>query len=158
MRWGYVPSVTQPTPSATVLALWGALASRDWEAIPALLADDCIYFDVPVGPTGSARGPQDIVKRLKIGLEPLARYTNHDGVLVANGQDVLYEHSETWTWDTGEIALLPFVTVHKVRNGKVAVWKDYWDYATLLNAAPADWLDRMAGADTSWLFDATGLV
>jgi limonene-1,2-epoxide hydrolase len=146
------------TDTQVVNALWDALAARDWDAIKPLLTPDAIYFDVPVGPHGAARGPDDIVKRLKIGLEPLADYTNHDGVLVSDGQNVLYEHSETWTWDTGEVAVLPFVTVHEVRDGKVSLWKDYWDYATLLNAAPQDWLERIAGADTSWLFDATGLI
>jgi limonene-1,2-epoxide hydrolase len=142
----------------SVLALWRALAARDWDALLPLLADDCIYYDVPVGPSMAARGGPDIVKRLKVGLGPLVSYTNHDGVIVGNGGDVLYEHSETWTFDTGEIAVLPFVTVHKVRDGQVTVWKDYWDLATLQNQAPADWMDRMAGADLSWHFDATGLV
>jgi len=141
-----------------VLALWKALSDRDWEGIPPLLSDDCIYFDVPVGPAVSARGGDDIVKRLKIGLEPLTAYENHTGVLVSDGVNVLYEHSETWTFDTGEVAVLPFCTVHKVENGKITIWKDYWDYPTLQRQAPADWLERMAGADTSWHFDATGLV
>ncbi len=145
-------------PADIVRSLWAALARREWEALVPLLSDDAIYFDVPVGPSASARGPQDIITRLKIGLAPLADYTNHEGVLVSDGENVLYEHSETWTWDTGEVARLPFVTVHKVVGGKVTLWKDYWDYATLLSAAPADWLERMAGADTSWRFDATGLA
>ena len=150
--------MTPRSNSETVLALWQALAARDWDAIPTLVSDDCIYLDVPVGPSVSARGGADIVKRLKIGLEPLKDYTNHNGVLVENGEDVLYEHSETWTFATGEVAVLPFVTVHKVVDGKVTIWKDYWDYATLANQAPKDWLESMAGADTSWHFDATGLV
>jgi limonene-1,2-epoxide hydrolase len=152
--------VTEPNSpnSDLVLSLWRALAAREWDAIPPLLSDDCIYFDVPVGPTHSARGGADIVKRLKMGLEPLTDYTNHDGVLVANGEDVLYEHSETWTFNTGEIAVLPFVTVHKVVDGKITIWKDYWNYATLLNQAPKDWMERMAGVDTSWSIDASGLI
>ncbi|EUA42495.1 putative limonene-1,2-epoxide hydrolase [Mycobacterium xenopi 4042] len=43
-------------------------------------------------------GPDDIVKRLKVGLEPLAGYDNHDGLLLCSGSDVMYEHSETWRW------------------------------------------------------------
>ena len=61
----------------------------------------------------SARGPDDIVKRLKMGLEPLAGYENHDGLLLSNGSDVMYEHSETWTFETGEQGVLRFVTVHQ---------------------------------------------
>lgn len=142
----------------TVLGMWQALSDRDWDRIKTFLADNCIYADMPVGPTAAARGPEDIVKRLKIGLEPLAGYVNHDGVLVANGEDVMYEHSETWNWPTGETALLRFVTVHKVTDGKITLWKDYWDMGALVNFAPASWMQDFATADMSWIFDATGLI
>ena len=142
----------------TVLGMWRALSDRDWEKLKTFIADDCIYVDMPVGPAAAARGPEDIVKRLKVGLEPLAGYENHDGVLVTNGVDVMYEHSETWNWVTGESTVLQFVTVHKVRDGKITLWKDYWDFGGLVNHAPADWMDELAKADTSWMFDATGLI
>ena len=142
----------------TVLGLWRALSARDWESVKSFLSDDCIYADMPVGPTLAARGPEDIVKRLKVGLEPLASYTNQDGLLLTNGSDVMYEHSETWTWQTGETAQLPFVSVHKVSDGKVTVWKDYWDLGAIANSAPPSWTESLAAADTSWVFDATGLI
>ena len=142
----------------TVLDMWHALSDRDWEKLKTFIADECIYVDMPVGPAAAARGPEDIVKRLKVGLEPLAGYKNHDGVLVTNGVDVMYEHSETWNWVTGESTVLQFVTVHKVRDGKITLWKDYWDFGGLVNHAPADWMEELAKADTSWMFDATGLI
>ena len=142
----------------TVLGLWQALSGRDWEAVTTVLSADCLYVDMPVGPTLAARGPDDIVKRLKVGLEPLAGYENHDGVLVSNGSDVMYEHSETWRWQSGETAVLQFVSVHRVDDGKVTLWKDYWDFGGLANSAPPDWLENLAKADTSWVFDATGLI
>ncbi len=148
--------------SETVLGMWAALSRRDWEAVKTYLAEDCIYVDMPIGPTAAARGPENIVKRLKVGLAPLASYENHDGVLVGNGADVMYEHSETWGWATGETAVLPFVTVHRVedRDGtpKITVWKDYWDFGGLHNHAPPLWMQELATADTSWMFDATGLI
>ncbi len=142
----------------TVLGMWHALSDRDWDKLKTFIADDCIYVDMPVGLVAAARGPEDIVKRLKVGLEPLSGYENHDGILVSNGVDVMYEHSETWNWVTGESTVLQFVTVHKVRDGKITLWKDYWDFAGLLNNAPADWMEQLAAADTSWMFDATGLI
>ena len=141
-----------------VLGLWQALSGRDWEAVKTFLSADCIYVDMPVGPTLAARGPDDIVKRLKVGLEPLAGYENHDGVLVSNGSDVMYEHSETWNWKSGETAVLQFVSVHRVEDGKVTLWKDYWDMGGLTAHAPPTWLEDLSKADTSWIFDATGLV
>lgn len=143
---------------AVVLGMWNALSNRDWETLKTFIAEDCIYVDMPVGPAAAARGPEDTVKRLKIGLEPLAGYQNHDGILVSNGEDVMYEHSETWDWVTGEQAVLQFVTVHKVRDGKITLWKDYWDFNGLAAHAPADWMEKLATSDMSWMFDATGLI
>ncbi|MDR7167245.1 ketosteroid isomerase-like protein [Nocardia kruczakiae] len=142
-------------PRAVVLRLWAALARRDWDAVAASLTEDCIYLDVPTGPTLAAKGPADTVKRLRIGLAGLAEYTNHDGLLVAEGPDVIYEHSETWVWPTGERAELPFVSVHRVRDGRVSLWKDYWNFETLASAAPSTWLADFAAADMSWIYDAT---
>lgn len=139
----------------TVLGLWQALSDRNWDAVKTFLSADCIYIDMPVGPTLAARGPDDIVKRLQVGLEALAGYVNHEGLLVSNGSDAMYEHSETWTWASGETALLKFVTVHRVVDGKVTLWKDYWDMNSLVSQAPPDWLETLSKADTSWVFDAT---
>ncbi|MGB3481419.1 MAG: limonene-1,2-epoxide hydrolase family protein [Mycobacterium sp.] len=146
------------TPREVVVGMWRALSARDWEAVKTFLADDCIYLDMPVGPTAAAKGPDDIVKRLKIGLEPLAGYQNFDGLLVADGPDVMYEHSERWHWAGGETALLQFATVHKVVDGRITLWKDYWDMGALANHAPPSWMEDFATADMSWMYDATGQV
>jgi limonene-1,2-epoxide hydrolase len=142
----------------TVLGMWAALSARDWETVKSFLAEDCIYLDMPVGPTAAAKGPEDIVKRLKVGLEPLSSYENFTGLLVAEGADAMYEHHEEWHWATGESAVLRFVTVHRVENGKITRWKDYWDMSALASHAPPTWLEDFANADMSWVYDATGVV
>jgi limonene-1,2-epoxide hydrolase len=141
-----------------VLGMWRALSARDWEGLKTHLSDDCVYLDMPVGPTAAAKGPDDIVKRLKIGLEPLASYENFDGLLVQNGRDAMYEHHEEWHWASGESAVLQFVSVHRVEGGKITLWKDYWDMSALANHAPPSWLEDFATADMSWVYDATGEV
>ena len=143
---------------ATVLGMWKALSDRNWAAMKPFLAENCIYVDMPLGPAAAARGPEDIVKRLQVGLAPLSGYENHDGLLLSNGTDVMYEHSETWNWVSGESAVLQFVTVHKVIDDKITLWKDYWDFGGLANHAPADWMEQLQAADMSWIFDATGLI
>jgi limonene-1,2-epoxide hydrolase len=144
--------------SDVVLGMWRALSARDWAAVPTFLSQDCIYLDMPVGATAAAKGPVDIVKRLKIGLETLAGYENFDGLLLADGEDVMYEHSEVWRWAGGESALLRFVTVHRVTDGRISLWKDYWDMGALANHAPPTWMADFATADMSWVYDATGEV
>lgn len=142
----------------TVTGLWKALSDRDWDSLKTFLSDDCIYLDMPVGPAAAARGPGDIVKRLKIGIEPLAAYENFPGLLLADGKDAMYEHHEEWHWKTGESAVLQFVSVHRVEHGKITLWKDYWDMGALANHAPPTWMADFANADMSWIFDATGLI
>ena len=153
-----VESSQEAQVEAAVHGLWAALSVRDWQAVQSYLSPDCLYLDMPVGPAAAARGPVDIVKRLKIGLEPLASYENFTGLMVSNGADVMYEHREEWHWATGESAVLQFVTVHRVEDGKITMWKDYWDMGALADHAPPTWLDDFANADMSWVFDATGLV
>ena len=138
---------------------WDALYGRDWSAIRSFFDDESIYYDVPTGPTSAARGAAGIEARLRLGLDGLAGY-DHGPARVATGENglVVTEHAETWQWDSGESVTLPFVSVQQVRGDVIAVWKDYWDYGTLINAAPAAWMDRLANADLSWLFDATGVA
>jgi limonene-1,2-epoxide hydrolase len=140
-----------------VLGLWKALSERDWDSVRSLLSDDCLYVDMPM-PATAARGPENIVTRLKIGLESLASYANHDGLILSNGVDVIYEHSETWGWHSGETVRLAFVSVHRVEDDKITLWKDYSDFNTLLSAAPPSYVEGLAAVDTSWVFDASGLV
>ena len=141
-----------------IRSLWSALAARNWSDVAALIAADCIYYDVPVGPAAAAKGPADVVARLRLALEPLAAYTNSEGRMVAESGNVMYEHSERWEWSTGETVVLPFVSVHRVRDGQVTLWADYWDYRTLIDAAPPGWQESLMTADMSWMYDATGQV
>jgi hypothetical protein len=69
-----------------------------------------------------------------------------------------YEHSETWTFQTGEQGVLRFVTVHRVVDGKITVWKDNWDMNSLVSFAPPNHFENFANADVSWVFDASDLV
>jgi limonene-1,2-epoxide hydrolase len=138
--------------------LWRAIAQRDWEAVKNVVSDDCIFLDVPFGPTLAARGPNNIVERLKGGLEneDLANWANQDLLMLTNGVDVMYEHLVIYTSTNGETAKNPIVSVHKVVDGKVALWKDYWDLNAIANTT---WFQSSLGtADMSWIFDATGLI
>jgi hypothetical protein len=54
--------------------------------------------------------------------------------------------------------VLRFVSVHQVVDGKITVWKDYWDFNSLVAFAPPSHFENLAGGDTSWIFDASALV
>ena len=140
---------------AVVAAFWDALYERDWDRIRTFFGPDSIYYDVPTGPTSAGRGPDGIVARLRLGLEGLSGYAHVEGVVVAEADHVVTEHAETWHWPSGETVTLPFVSVQRVVDGTIVLWKDYWDFQTLMSAAPAAWHDRLATADLSWVYDAS---
>jgi limonene-1,2-epoxide hydrolase len=113
---------------------------------------------VPTGPAAAARGPEDIERRLRLGLERLAGYDHGRATVVAEGGIVVTEHTEMWEWPTGETATLPFVSVQHVDRGTITLWKDYWDLGTLMGSAPPDWMDQLTVGNMSWMTDVTGLV
>jgi limonene-1,2-epoxide hydrolase len=129
-----------------VRAFWEALKRRDFAAVGAFMSERGHYVDVPVKDVDEgAFGPAETEARLRLGLEPLVGYVLHDGPIVASGDMVVTEHSEEWTWATGEHVHLPFTSVMEVRDGKVDRWWDYFDLNTLMGAAPASWVESIAG-------------
>ena len=143
---------------AVIGEMWDALYDRDWERLGECFSDDAIYYDVPVGPAAAARGPKDIEARIRLGFEPLSAISHHSVTSVAGNGVVMTEHIEVWEFPTGERVELPFVSVQHVSDGRITLWKDYWDMGALTNYAPPSWLEDFANADMSWIFDATGLV
>ena len=129
-----------------VRLFWDALRRRDFFEVGSYMSERGHYVDVPViGVDEGAYGPAETAARLKLGLEPLADYVLEDGPIVASGDMVVTEHAETWTWESGESVRLPFTSVMEVRDGKVDRWWDYFDLSTLMNAAPAAWVESIAG-------------
>ncbi len=127
----------------TVDQLWKALYAKDFDGVAALIADDGLYEDVPT-PDAGAVGPENVVKRLRVGLEPVARFEHQIHRVVAEGDSVVVEHTETWHFETGEVLSNDFVTIHEVKGGKIRLWRDYWDLNTMMAQAPKWWIERLA--------------
>jgi len=127
-----------------VASLWDCLYRKDWDGVAALIAEDGHYEDVPA-PDPGATGPRNVVKRLRIGLDPVTRFEHDVHRVAAEGNVVMIEHTETWHFETGEKVVNHFVTVHELRDGKITLWRDYWDLNTMMSQAPQWWLERVAG-------------
>ena len=131
-----------------VAALWECLYRKDFAGVAAHIAPDGFYEDVPA-PDAGARGPENVVKRLRSGLDAVVRFEHDVHRVVAEGDCVIVEHTETWHFETDETVTNHFVTVHEVRDGKVSLWRDYWDLNTLMAQAPKWWIERLANVDGS---------
>lgn len=124
-------------------AFWGDLFRRDFDAVGAWFTPEGNYRDIPA-PEEGAFGPAEVAARLRLGIEPLADYQHVPGwKIIAQGDTVVTEHVERWTWSSGETVDLPFVSIHVLAGDKVTRWWDYWDLGTLMNAAPAEWVEHI---------------
>ena len=134
---------------AIVQQFWDALAARDWDGMKALLTDDAHYTDVGTpGPGGV--GPDGVVRRLRIGLEPLSGYEHVGQVnMIGEGDLVMTEHTERWHFHTGEVIDHSFVSVTQLRDGKICRWHDYSNIPNITDNAPKWWLEHIITASTS---------
>ena len=123
--------------------LWQTLYTKDWEAVGALLHDEVFYEDVPT-PDPGARGRANVIRRLRIGLDPIERFEHRLTRVVAEGPNVVLEHTEVWHFHTGEVFTNPFVTIHEVADGRIRLWRDYWDLNTMLASVPKWWIEHVA--------------
>jgi len=127
---------------ALIETFWDDLYRRDFDKVGSYFTERAHYVDLCSGEEG-AYGPEMIKARLRLGIEPLEAYIHHPGLMVADESTVITEHAEEWHWHTGERITFPFVSVHEIRDGKITRWWDYWDLQTLMNAAPAWWVEHI---------------
>ncbi len=123
--------------------MWSCLYRKDFDRLADCIAEDGHYEDVPT-PDEGARGPANIVKRLRMGLDPVVRFEHEVHRMIAGGDSVMLEHTETWHFETGEKLTNDFVTIHVVRDGKIVLWRDYWDLGKMMAQAPKWWIERLA--------------
>ena len=127
----------------TVERMWNALTAFDWETLKSCLCEDIHYEDVPTEDPG-ARGRENVVKRLGIAFDHLIDHEHTIHHLVCEGDVVFLDHTEVWTFKTGEKASNQFATLHEMKDGKVAKWSDYWDVSGFVSQFPSWFLEEMA--------------
>ncbi len=127
---------------ALVRRFWDDLYAHRFERLAGYFTPDAVYDDVPI-PAARAVGPEAIVRKLRIGLEPVLRHVHHVHRVVADQGCVVTEHTEDWVFAEDHIVALPFVSVQVVEEGRIALWRDYSNIDTLLSAAPAWWLEHV---------------
>ena len=122
---------------------WAHHFRRDWAGMARFFTADCHYVDTGIDDAG-AIGPDEILARLRLGIEPLEGYVHHPKHVVAEGDLVVTEHVEQWRFHTGEVIDHPFTSVMEVRDGRICRWHDYSNLGNLLDNAPAWWLEHIA--------------
>jgi limonene-1,2-epoxide hydrolase len=129
--------------TAIVERFWRDLYARDYDKVGSYFPADGEYTDVCSPADDVARGPAQVAARLRLGFEPLSAISHDVRLMIADGNVVITEHEEHWSWESGERVDLPFVSVMEFRGDQIVRWWDYWDMSTLMNAAPAAWVEHI---------------
>ena len=114
------------TPLAIVTAFLKAFEAMDFDAALAHLDTDVEYTNVPLG---TVRGHQGVLDVLGPFFTPIHE---NDFVLLresATGPVVFLERLDRHRLDHGWREL-PVNSVFEVHNGKITVWRDYFDRVT----------------------------
>ena len=117
------------TPLETVNAFMAAAAKRDYDTALALLTDDVEYHNIPLEPVYGPAAVKDTIEAL------LASGSDADWVVhreVEQGDIVMNERTDKFLQGDRWLEL-PVAGVFVIRDGKIAVWHDYFDLATIVN-------------------------
>jgi len=114
------------TPADTVTAFIDALERKDFDAAIALVGDECEYDNVPMG---KVHGPDEI----RSLLEPMLGAASTVEWIVyrqaSEGPVVFNERLDRFEMPTGWIDM-PVTGVWEVHDGKITLWRDYFDLRT----------------------------
>lgn len=112
------------TPGEAVAALIAANQARDIDAILATLTDDVVYENVPMSVlTGhdEVRGFLGPFAEMSTSIEFEVLHQVEQGNIVMN------ERVDKFVLTDGKEIALRVAGVFEVRDGKVAIWRDYFD-------------------------------
>jgi limonene-1,2-epoxide hydrolase len=107
----------------TVTAFCDALTRGDVEKAMSLIADDCVYHNIPLEPV---KGAAAIRQTLGGFMQMLGSIQIDTRKQVAVGDLVMNERIDTFTPPGKKPYGLPVAGAFEVKNGKIVAWRDYF--------------------------------
>jgi limonene-1,2-epoxide hydrolase len=100
-------------------------STRNLDEIMAFFTDDAEYQNIPVGPGAKGKAA---IKEVINSFLPMAKGLEFKVLrAAANGNTVLNERVDIFDLGGGKKIELPVAGVFEVRDGKIALWRDYFD-------------------------------
>jgi limonene-1,2-epoxide hydrolase len=120
------------SPLEVVHAFMAAAAVRDYDAAMELLTDDVEYQNMMLPAVHGKAAVRETLEAL-LALCTDSEWVTHrelaSGDLVMNERTDRFEMGGTWVD-------LPVAGVFELRDGRIALWRDYFDLPTIMNAMP----------------------
>ncbi|OLO25807.1 hypothetical protein PZ61_0235835 [Streptomyces sp. MNU77] len=106
--------------------------------------DDIIFENVPMRPPArSVRGREAVRTRLGLLYGRATSATWEIGAQLVQGDLVMHERVDTFRFPPGlfpggDTFVMPVATVWRVRDGRIALWRDYYDLAVIQQGLGVD--------------------
>lgn len=124
---------TASAPREIVMAFLKALEALDYDSAVTFVAETCDYENMPMGKVVGPAGVRGV-------LEPFFAPVLENELRVlrsaAEGTRVFVERLDRHRLESGWVEL-PVTGVFEVQDGKITVWHDYFDLATIMAKWPA---------------------
>jgi limonene-1,2-epoxide hydrolase len=114
------------TPSETVTEFVNAMCRKDFDAAFALAADDMEFENVPLDPSVVA-GKDSIRAGLELLFGLCSRVEWDIPLQIESGTTVVNERVDKFWFDDGAYGEVPVLARWEVVDGKIKVWRDYYD-------------------------------
>ncbi len=116
-----------------VAAFLDAMGRLDADAALALMAEDAVYENVSLP---AARGKDAVAKQLRMIAKYLTGFEAINHRIVGDGETVLTERTDVIT--IGRFSASFWVCgTFEVRDGRIVLWRDHFDWANLLVGSAA---------------------
>lgn len=121
------------TPLETVNAFIAALEANDLDTACAMVTDDCEYDNVPMIKVFGPDGIRGILGPMFANCSEIEWVVHREA---ASGSVVFNERLDRFKMPFGWVEL-PVNGVWEVRDGKISLWRDYFDAASYLKQMPS---------------------
>ena len=113
-------------PDEVVRAFVAAIERKDIDAALALVTDDIVYDNVPIGAVAGPDGIRSALSRLLRAAERIEWVTNYQ---VGTGDVIMNERLDRFQLGDRWVEV-PVAGLFVLRDGRIALWRDYFDLAT----------------------------
>jgi limonene-1,2-epoxide hydrolase len=124
--------VNKPLPMEVISAFLGALGKKDFDAALRYVSDDCEYTNIPFS---TVHGPAGVRAVLEAFLTPTIANEIVVKHVAVDGPVVFIERTDRHLLASGWVEL-PVIGVWEVIDGKIRLWRDYFNAPTIQKAWP----------------------
>lgn len=117
--------------AATVDEFIKAWSRLDPDELAGYFTEDATYHNIPIMPVTGRQEIRDFIAGF-VGPFASAEFTVHHQAV--NGDTVLNERTDVFTFPNGNTLEILVMGVFELRDGKIHAWRDYFDLAAVTKA------------------------